>query len=342
MILFCGLLLWGNITKRPFSIELFVYTQTLAYVLTALTALVIVIRKARFVRLHWNIPFFIMIIKQSFPFAILVLLMTFYNRIDSVMIERLIPGTLGDEQAGIYASAYRLLDAANMIAYLFSVLLLPLFSHMVKIKEDVSKLVKLSFTLLFILSIVVAAGSYLYSENIMSMLYPQHKGETLEIFKSRMRQTSTIFGTLMFGFIPISTTYIFGTLLTANGNLKQLNIIAATGMILNILFNLFLIPKFMATGAAYVSMFTQFLSASIQILISLKIFKFKISISYMLRIIFYVLLVFCFGYLSTKFDIMWIKSFVLFICASVIFAFATGLLKIKAFINIIKKEEMSN
>jgi hypothetical protein len=36
----------------------------------------------------------------------------------------------GKIQSSIYASAYRLLDAANMIAYLFAGLLLPLFARM--------------------------------------------------------------------------------------------------------------------------------------------------------------------------------------------------------------------
>jgi len=117
----------GHVTSSTFQIEWFVYAQTSAYLLTAIIALAVVVKKASFKRLNWNMPFFVMIIKQSFPFAVLVLLMTFYNRIDPVMIERLLPDKLGDEQAGIYASAYRLLDASNMIAYLFSVLLLPLF-----------------------------------------------------------------------------------------------------------------------------------------------------------------------------------------------------------------------
>ena len=48
MIIFCAVLLWGNVTRQPFRIEWFVYAQTLAYLLTTLVALLIVIRKARF------------------------------------------------------------------------------------------------------------------------------------------------------------------------------------------------------------------------------------------------------------------------------------------------------
>jgi len=54
MILFCGMLLWGHVTDAPFRIEWFVYSQTAAYVLTALTALLIVIKKAKFRKPSWN------------------------------------------------------------------------------------------------------------------------------------------------------------------------------------------------------------------------------------------------------------------------------------------------
>ncbi|MFU8843543.1 MAG: oligosaccharide flippase family protein, partial [Bacteroidales bacterium] len=86
MILFCSLLLWGNLTAKSFRIEWFVYVQTLAYGLTVGVALIIVIRRSAFHRLYWNRPFFIMILKKSLPFALLVLLMAQYNRMDTVII----------------------------------------------------------------------------------------------------------------------------------------------------------------------------------------------------------------------------------------------------------------
>ncbi|MCK4569266.1 MAG: oligosaccharide flippase family protein, partial [Bacteroidales bacterium] len=111
MIIFCAVLLWGNISSQPFRIEWFVYAQTAAYLLTAMIALTIVMIKAKFKRIYWNWPFFITIIKQSLPFATLVLMMSFYNRIDPVLIERIriIDGD-GEIQSGIYAKAFRLFD----------------------------------------------------------------------------------------------------------------------------------------------------------------------------------------------------------------------------------------
>src|SRR5688572_22651785 len=90
MIGLCGILLWGGLFDGTFEIEWFVLIQTLAYLLTGVITFIIVKRKAHFKKLNWNFPFFLMILKQSFPFAVLVLLMTFYNRIDTVMIERLL------------------------------------------------------------------------------------------------------------------------------------------------------------------------------------------------------------------------------------------------------------
>ena len=72
MILICSVLIWGNVTDGPFQIIWFVYAQTLAYLLTALVALLIVMKKAAFKRLQWNTSFFLSIIRQSFPFALLV------------------------------------------------------------------------------------------------------------------------------------------------------------------------------------------------------------------------------------------------------------------------------
>jgi len=325
MIIICGILLWGGITDTAFKIEWFVYCQTIAYILTAFVALLIVIKKASFKRLTWNPAFFILIIKQSFPFAVLVLLMTFYNRIDSVMIERLLPGDKGDEQAGIYALAFRLLDSTNMIAFLFSVLLFPLFAKMLKQKESIVEIVKLSFSLLIILSMIVAIGCHFYSYEIMDLLYHENISESAKILKW-----------LMAGYIAISTTYIFGTLLTANGNLKQLNIVAASGMVLNIALNLYYIPRLEALGAAYVSVVTQFATAIAQVILVQYFFKFKINLKYLLSIFVFAVGVIIINILTKQLNLIWYFNFGIMIAASILLAILLKLFNIRSIYVIIK------
>ncbi len=328
MIVICSVLLWGHIFATPFQIEWFVYAQTGAYLLTAAIAFLIVIKKASFRRLNWNLPFFILIIKKSFPFAILVMLMAFYNRIDPVMIERLLPKGIGFSEAGVYASAYRLLDAGNMIAYLFAVLLLPLFSRMIQKQEPVVQIAKLAFTLLITLSGIVAIGSHFYSYELMDLMYKEHVSESAAVFRI-----------LMLGYVAISTTYVFGTLLTANGNLKFLNIVAASGMVINLLINIVLVPRLMAVGSAYASLFTQFTTAIIQTIIAVRIFRFKVDYKYLAS-----LFVFLIGtVVITKFSKLvfdqWIFNFLLMIAASLLLAMVLKLLNIKGFIQILKSKD---
>jgi O-antigen/teichoic acid export membrane protein len=328
MILICGVLIWGHVTSSPFQIAWFVYAQTTAYFLTAIVAMIVVVKKAAFRRLNWNWPFFVMIIKQSFPFAILVLLMTFYNRIDSVMIERLLPTDIGQYEVGIYASAYRLLDASNMIAYLFAVLLLPLFARMIKNNESVVQVVKLAITLLIIVSSTVAIGSHFYSYELMDLMYHDHVEESAAVFRL-----------LMFGYIAISTTYVFGTLLTANGSLKTLNIVAACGMLLNFVINLILVPRLYAIGSAYASLISQYATAFIQLLIACRMFRFKPDYKYLSAMVTFVVGLVLINVFSKQIFDNWMYNFMLMVIASIALAMLLRLLNLKGFIRILKSKE---
>ena len=55
--------------------------------------------------------------------------------------------------------------------------------------------------------------------------------------------------------------YVYSTLLTANGSLKTLNIIAFCGVLFNLSLNFYLIPHFKAEGGALTSFLTQTLLA---------------------------------------------------------------------------------
>jgi len=324
MIAICSVLLWGQVTSEPFRIEWFVYAQTAAYALTALIALVVVIKKASFRRLNWNWPFFLMIMKQSMPFAILVLLMTFYNRIDSVMIKRLLTGDEGNIQSGIYAHAYRLLDASNNIAYLFSVLLLPLFAKLIKQKQKVENLVRLSFSILFVASVILAVGSVFYRVELMNLMYDHY-----------INESASVFAVLMGCFISISTTYVFGTLLTANGNLKQLNILAATGMVMNLSLNIFLIPRFGALGSAWASLVTQSIMAVVQVVLASVYFRFRFNLRYLGVLAIYSSGVLAINYFCVSMGYPWLKSMGIMISASLILAALLRLLDIGNFVRIV-------
>lgn len=321
----CIFMLKTGVFKGPDGIMYFVYAQTFSYSITAIIAFIIILGKTHTFKLTWNWAFSLMILKKSLPFAILTLLMSFYNRIDTVMIERLLPAGIGDVQSGVYAQAFRLLDATNMIAFLTAGMLLPIFSRMLKYKESIEPLVKLISTLLLTPAIVIGVGCLFYNTELMNMLYPKH-----------VEESARIFGLLMLSFIAVSTTYIFGTLLTANGNMKQLNIMAAFGMLLNITLNIILIRKLEAFGSAISSMVTQFLTAGIQVFIAQRIFKFRVNYKLISTLIMFAIGVIAINYGSKMLHFYWLINFCIMVMCSGIWAFFIGIIRIKSLLRIFK------
>lgn len=325
MIILCSILIWGNVTSKPFKIEYFVLIQTFSYLLTALVAFILVLRKTKFFKLNFDFRFFRVFLYKSYPYALLILLMSFYNRIDSVMLERLLPN--GKEQAGIYAQAYRILEAASMYPYLFSILLLPMFARMIKKKENLLPLIKLSFLLVIIPAIILLNICITHGEDIMDLMYVEH-----------VDSSSTILYLLIIGFSGISTTYIFGTLLTANGNLKYLNIMASFGMLLNVVLNFILIPKYNVLGAAFSSMTTQIFTALSQVFIAKKVFDMKIDYKLIVSLIIFVGVSFFISKTLSIYVHHWIKEAFLTGILCLILAFVTGLFKINAIFDILKEK----
>ncbi|MBR4229462.1 MAG: oligosaccharide flippase family protein [Bacteroidales bacterium] len=257
MIAICGCLLWTPL-RNGFNIYWFVYAQVIAYGLTALLAFAVIARKAQFRRLRWNCAFFFVIPRKSAPFALLVLLMASYNRIDPILLRRLV----GDADAGIYAGAFRLLDALTMVCYLVSVPLLPVFSKLCKTSGQVSDVIRIVFWPLMLFAVGASVLCALFADSIMELLYPGHGGQYVPVFR-----------VVVFGIIPISITYIFGTLLTAGGRLRQLNIFAACTLLLNVAVNLLLIPRMGATSSAWASLTAQSFMALAQLLLAIRIFR---------------------------------------------------------------------
>ena len=155
-----------------------------------------------------------------------------------------------------------------------------------------------------------------YSRNFMGILYPEQNNA----------EASTILMILMGSFVSVSVTYIFGTLLTANGNLKHLNIVAACGVVLNITLNCLFIPHFQAVGAAFTSLCVQFVTCVIQFFIAKKIFNLKLGNAFWIRLIVFLVLISLNAYLSTTLTLNWGASFGIATAICIIIAFITKML----------------
>ena len=325
MIVICSALLWGGIVNKPFEIEWFIYAQTVSYGITLLLAMFWVWEKSAFIKIKFNRLFSMVIIRQSVPYALLILLMTFYYRSDSVMLEKMLED--GSKQAGYYAQAYRFFEAGNMVAYLFSVLLLPIFSKMIKAKQSLHGIVDISFKIMFSGAIILSILCFQFGDEIMNWRYDDLSNQSVQLFS-----------VLMFCFVCISSTYVFGTLLTANGDLRVLNLLAGSAVIINIGLNLLFIPEWQALGSAVASLITQLVVSITQIIISKKKFNFNPTFKGYAQFVGFVMGVFSVAYFSHLYVSNWVLAVAVFVVISYIFALSINMIPMKRMIYIIKNE----
>ena len=264
LILLCGSAFFMESTLGSFQIEWFIWLQTISYVVTLLIAFVLLVREIGIPKLQIKRTVSYAILRQSLPFATLVLLMMLYTRSDSVLLERLHPR--GAFEAGIYAKGFRLLDAFYMFGMIFANLLFPLFARSLKEQhEKVLPLLSMASSLLIGGSILIAFLCHFHAERILGWFY-----------QNELNQAAEPFQLIMWGFIGMSTSLIFGSLLTANGELKLLNYLSFIGVLLNLGMNIFLIPKLGAQGAAIACLLTQGFMALVQLMLCTKRFGYSI------------------------------------------------------------------
>lgn len=269
-ILFCAALLYLPAFASPhFDIDYFIFSQTAALAITAVVAFVFLRGRQSFNYELWRWRYIRSILMKSAPYALLGLLMTIYYRIDAIMLERMYSAVEND----VYAKSYRLLDAVNQFGYLFGVPLLPLFANMIRKREDIRELLHFSAVLMFVFSTTVAILCAFYSQEIMGLLYTGSDPYVAGIFRL-----------LMISFIPISSVYIFGTLLTARGTMSLLNMIAIGGIIVNVALNVALIPRYGALGTTVATLATQIVVAILHIWVVNSLFKVQWEWSLLSRI----------------------------------------------------------
>lgn len=246
MIIILAYLIWFSSSKEDLSIFTFVYGQLAAYIISVVVALIILLTK-----IDWKFTWLSTskikeIVLQCLPFVLALIFMTTYNKLDGVMLSRL----LSDDnyQAGVYASAYRIYDAANMTGYLFAALLLPMFSANIAHRDTLVELVNIGVKYIFIMSWIIVVVVFFYGRDIMSFIYTDYN--------------TTYYLTLVWlivGYMMVALAYIYGTFLVAADKINRLNVIFGIGVIINLLLNLVFIPKYGAVGAALTTFITQFL-----------------------------------------------------------------------------------
>lgn len=269
LVILGGLLM--ALRQGEFTLYHFVFGQTLALILTLVIALFFLRRYSSSLSLSGFVPRQLLsLLRKALPYAFVVFLMTLYTRLDGVMIARLLDD--GKYEAGVYAGGYRILDALNMVAFLFAALLLPMFSEAHSTPARLKQLMDEGFRYVWILVVPVTVFGILYRNELMIMLYDQADA-----------YWGGVFAVLLSTFILMGLMYVFGTQLTAAGRVGAMNVVFVVTVLLNILLNFMLIPHYKALGAAIATLITQFIAVGGIVLLSGRITSWTMSSGQLFR-----------------------------------------------------------
>ncbi len=296
LIIICGSVLISTTSGQVFQIEWFIWIQTICYGLTFIIAFILLVRKIGLPKIKFNWIFSMAILRQSYPYALMILLMMVYTRTDSVMLERIHPN--GKFEAGVYAQGFRLFDAFFMFGMIFTNLLFPIFSRLLKIKrESVFVIVNTSRNLLVGGAILLAFICFQNAEFILNFIYRNNVNESILSFQW-----------LMWSFIGVCLSFIYGTLLTANGNMKFMNQLSIVGIVLNIILNALLIPTYGAAGSAFATLITQSFTALIQMAYCHQLFSIKFSVTQFLNYGGFLILMFLIPFISSNHSVLFFSQ----------------------------------
>jgi O-antigen/teichoic acid export membrane protein len=191
---------------------------------------------------------------------------------------------------------------------------------MIRLKENVAPLLRLASIALFVPSFALLLSAGFYRNEIFKLLYNEHTQLSADTF-------------LLFivSFSGICISYTYGALLTANGNLKQLNFMAAAAVVISIILNLILVPRFKVIGAAATNAITQLFTVVFHIVVVKQKFKFKTNWILILKLLLFLLFILVTGYSISVTHIYWIIGMLLITFVSLVFAFLIKLINVSVF-----------
>jgi O-antigen/teichoic acid export membrane protein len=241
MILFCGTFIWFPFLFGSISIERFLLFQTICTAIAMITALGILLqRKFSFSsRKLWP---GVRVFKAALPFAIIILLMSFHSRMDGFLLERISSA----EEAGKYAAAYRLLDAATMIGYLFASFLLPYIARNWNEGKDIKTVVLSVRHLLLVFSITSSCIVIFLAPWIQQVLYHHNDASSIAVLQWCLP-----------ALIGYSVVQVYGTVMTATGHIVAFSYITLVAVVINATLNILFISALGAKASCLAAIVSQ-------------------------------------------------------------------------------------
>jgi PST family polysaccharide transporter len=195
---------------------------------------------------------------RGWPLIFSGFMIMIYMRIDQIMLGEMV----NDHEVGMYSAALKLSEIWYIIPAIICNSFFPSIIDGKKLSQKIYlKKFQRLFDILFLISLLIAVGVTIFSDQIIDILYgEQYSGAAIIL-------TIHIWAAV-FVFVGVGGTNFF---IIENLQIKTFTR-TALGAVLNIILNLILIPKFFAVGAAIATLISQFCSSYVFDLLSRKTF----------------------------------------------------------------------
>lgn len=242
LILLGTLWLSGIWQSTPISLDIFIACQGLT--LLVCIGVVVYFLFRREAPMPGGFRFSFSWIRAAWPYAVIVLLMSGQARMDGYWLT--IWHANGSWEAGRYAAGFRLLDAANMFGYLVASFLLPyLARHQSDAAAIRSALARARVGLMSI-SLAAVLVLFLFPHPLAQFLYP-----------GLADSIAPILPILLTSLLGSSLTHIYGTALTARGELRIFQLVIGVFLLLHVVLSYCWIPEWGAIGSARAALVSQ-------------------------------------------------------------------------------------
>lgn len=242
--------------SQRITLDMFIYARLASLIVTVVIFYIVSIKLFDYIAPKLDLTNLKYLIKQSIPFAIITILYSLNEKIDSVMIDYLSRVSLDVKKhadAGLYAAAYRFLDASMM--YLWTIL--PLFFakfayHHSDFKEK-QKLLNFGQIVVSIPMVFLSVFIFFYGEK----LFFQQKNSSPE----QLLIMANVLKVLFFSAAIQGMFAIYSTLLTSTGFEKKVSKMIVGSIIINVIGNFIFIPIYGPIASAWITVVsTLFLS----------------------------------------------------------------------------------
>lgn len=259
MILLSGGFIFLPLIFGTITIEKFLLTQV-ASTSIAVVVVLFILYSNKIIFKTPKLSFFTQsVVVSVLPFAFVVFLMSVHVRADGFLLERIHPE--GAHEAGIYAAAYRLLDASNMIGYLVASFFMPFIARLWSESQPLEKTILQTRHLQLMFAVTIAAIAIILAPWLQKILYHRDDEYSIKVLRWCLP--------VLIGY---SFVQVYGTVMTATGSVVAFCYLNLAAVSINIILNLILIPRYGAFGCCVSALCSQaFLAMATMIFVNAKL-----------------------------------------------------------------------